>query len=401
MGRNSNVPRTQEDYITQVFEEIEGRIIKKVSKEFSRTEHRILGALARLDEFLMNPLLQSYSGTAPETSRNTISTNQGTNEDNFQSDPHPEAGIINNQTTRCSGREDGHDTVTGGSEGIRNRLDMVVGVHEEVLHCSPSTSSGKQKRNRSTSQLQFRSENTPATIDADQILLALQQLANNNNSAIFHNIFNRIFKMPKSLTTTMLTFDAKPEKFELFEDPFQTNLKIQNQLTEEDRMNDFHSLMRGDALETFKNIIGPTRENLGEMLAVFRRKYVKPQLMAAKKHKLLKLVCNPANQKLVDFLDELQKIVKDPFRIAAYAIIEQFIYAKMPPHLKKSMNQAHLEHGTFEQIVIVLESEIEMNGLEAPDELQINTVSHNTANTNADRPKQSCHRCKKPGHYRN
>ena len=28
-------------------------------------------------------------------------------------------------------------------------------------------------------------------------------------------------------------------------------------------------------------------------------------------------------------------------------------------------------------------------------------VSHNTANTNADRPKPTCHHCEKPGHYRN
>ena len=98
---------------------------------------------------------------------------------------------------------------------------MVTGVHEEVTHCSPSTSSGKQKTNRSTSQPQFRSENTPATTEADQILLALQQLANNNNSAKLNNNINRKSKFPKSLTTTMPTFDGKPEKFELFEDLFQ------------------------------------------------------------------------------------------------------------------------------------------------------------------------------------
>ena len=28
-------------------------------------------------------------------------------------------------------------------------------------------------------------------------------------------------------------------------------------------------------------------------------------------------------------------------------------------------------------------------------------MSHNTANANADRPKPTCHRCEKPGHYRN
>ena len=67
--QNSNVPRSQEDYITQVSVEIEGRVTKKMSQEYSRTENRILGALARLDDFLINPLLQDQSGTTPETSR--------------------------------------------------------------------------------------------------------------------------------------------------------------------------------------------------------------------------------------------------------------------------------------------------------------------------------------------
>ena len=290
--------------------------------------------------------------------------------------------------------------MTGATQQIVNCHDL-TGVHEEVTYCSPSTSSGKQKKNRSTSQPQFRSENSPATVEADQILLALQQLANNNNSANFQNNINRISKLPKSLTTTMPTFDRTSAKFELFEGLFQTSLKIHNQLTEDDRINYFHSLMKGDALQTFKKINGPTQENLEEILAVFRRKYVKPQLMATAKHKFQKLVFNPANQKLVDFLDELQKLAKDAFGIAAHAIIEQFIYAEMPPHLKKSINQAHLENGTYEQIVTHLERELELNGLEAPDELPINNVSQQPTNTNADRPKPTCHHCKKPGHYRN
>ena len=53
---------------------------------------------------------QGSSGTAPETSRNAFGTNQGTNEDDSQSDPHPEAGIFHNQTTQISSPEDGHDT---------------------------------------------------------------------------------------------------------------------------------------------------------------------------------------------------------------------------------------------------------------------------------------------------
>ena len=89
--------------------------------------------------------------------------------------------------------------VTGVTEQIRSQRDILTNSHEEVMYCSPSTSSGKQKKNRSTSQPQFRSENTPATIEVDQILLALQQLANNNNSANFQNNINRISKCQSHL----------------------------------------------------------------------------------------------------------------------------------------------------------------------------------------------------------
>ena len=41
----------------------------------------------------------------------------------------------------------------------------------------------------------------------------------------------------------------------------------------------------------------------------------------------------------------------------------------MPPHLKKSFNQAYLENGTYEQIVRHLEREMELNGLEADEPL--------------------------------
>ena len=46
----------------------------------------------------------------------------------------------------------------------------------------------------------------------------------------------------------------------------------------------------------------------------------------------------------------------------------------MPPHLKKLINLALFENIIYEQIVSQLEKELELKGLEALDELQINTV---------------------------
>ena len=91
LAQKLNASRSQEVHVTQVSDEIEGRVTKKLSREFSRTENRILGALSHLDVYFMNPLIYGHSGTTPERSRNTSGTNQGTNEDNSQIAPDPKA----------------------------------------------------------------------------------------------------------------------------------------------------------------------------------------------------------------------------------------------------------------------------------------------------------------------
>ena len=45
------------------------------------------------------------------------------------------------------------------------------------------------------------------------------------------------------------------------------------------------------------------------------------------------------------------------------------------PDEMKSINQAYLEIGTYEQIVTHLERMLELNGLEGLDELKVNTTS--------------------------
>ena len=294
-GKNVLDPELTQDYISQVSEEIEGRVTKKLSKEFSKTESHILGALSELDELLLNPENRTCSVAVQGTSRNANSENRESHGDHSSDDPYPEVGYFLHQSGQLNSPETETNShmvtenyphnVTRATEEFRQHPHMMTAT-QEIAHCSPTTSSGKQKKARSTSQPQFRSDNTPATIEADQILLALQHLATNSNSANFNNSISRISKLPLSLTTTTPTFDGKSEKFELFEDLFQTSLKIHNQLTQEDKINYFHALMRGDALQTFKNITSPNRENLGEILTVFRRKDVKPQSMATAKKQI-------------------------------------------------------------------------------------------------------------------
>ena len=65
-----------QEYLSQVSEETEGRVTEKLSKELSRTESRILGALSKLDAFLLNPQVRTCSVAVPGTSRNNDSENR-------------------------------------------------------------------------------------------------------------------------------------------------------------------------------------------------------------------------------------------------------------------------------------------------------------------------------------
>ena len=118
-SRNTSVPRINEEDITQVSEEIEGRVTKKLSQEISRTESRILGALSKLDEFLLNQQIRTLSETVLGTFRNTNMENQGTNEDDSQSHPNPEAGIFRGQTTQNLGPKDCRDNMKLETELFR------------------------------------------------------------------------------------------------------------------------------------------------------------------------------------------------------------------------------------------------------------------------------------------
>ena len=102
-NRNSRVqnvldPESAQDYISPVFEEIERRVTKKLSKEFSKTESRILGALSKLDEFLLNPQIRTCSVAVPGTSKNSESENRETTADRSSDDPYPEVGFFSHHS---------------------------------------------------------------------------------------------------------------------------------------------------------------------------------------------------------------------------------------------------------------------------------------------------------------
>ena len=233
-------------------------------------------------------------------------------------------------------------------------------------------------------------------VPAEQPLDPINRLAD-----VLVNLQNKPQSMTiRPVTTNPLTFDGKTEKFELFEDLFHTRIKMQPAMTEQMKTNHFHSLLRKGARQTFRNINSINRQTLEDVLVIFRRKYAKPESQATAKHKWHWLM------KLPDFLEELNKGAEKAFGENAKSMIDSLLYAKLPPKLKRSVDMARLENGTYEEIVAHLERELELNALEESDDLPIATMasssskSRNLLSNGIDTNKNNqCSYCKAEDHF--
>ena len=207
----------------------------------------------------------------------------------------------------------------------------------------------------------------------------------------------------RPVNSNTMTFDGKSEKFELFEDLFHTMIKMQPEMTEQMKINHFHSLLRKNALQTFRNISSTNRQTVEDVLVIFRRKYVKPESQATAKHKWHRLVFDPNTMKLPDFLEELNQGAEKAFGDHAQKMIDSLLYAKLPPKLKRSVNMARLENGSYDEIVAHLERELELNALEESDDLPMATMTSSTTKpktplSTGQMSDITCNYCKEKGH---
>ena len=106
-----------------------------------------------------------------------------------------------------------------------------------------------------------------------------------------------------------------------------------------------------------------------------------------------------------------QKTAKAAFGAEAQQFIEKAIYAKMPDHVKKTLNRAFLEEKPYNDIVLYLETEMRPNGLGAADavpfvplnkiELAQSKPETKPAGNNTQNTKNGyCFYCNKFGHFK-
>ena len=378
-----NFEQKNNDRIMKMREEMENKfdaILKEIRT--SKTTSTITNPRSEI-----NGMQNSQPSGSKSIRSNGVHALNIENSDTENEDDHPLRAsdmreLRNPARPLCQNEPNLDETIISEGDSEEEDYHMVTGANRQLRRQS---SQNPQSLNDTVGSHADQTTSTLTNKPLDpvnQIAQAIEKLANKNSQqSLFH---------PKN-TLTFNGKNEKNEKFEYFEDLFHTTLRMQPNLTEEIKINHFHAHLRGLALKTFKNIQRTPSTTLEDILKVFRRKYVKPESSASAKHRFNRLFFDPENQKLPDFLEELQESAEKAFGDTAHQMIENLLYAKMPPHLKKSINQAYLENGTYDQIVKHLEREMELNGLEA-DETSVKTqmtVTKKEQNTEKPTKKQN------------
>ena len=247
----------------------------------------------------------------------------------------------------------------------RNVHDMVTGENEST-NPVPEFLTGRIPSRNHLNQ-SYEDINLGTTIPAqERIATAVEHDPISRLADVLTNMQSRLTAQQltiRPINSNTMTFDGKGEKLELFGDLFHIMIKMQPEMTEQMKINHFHSLLRKNALQTFRNISSTNRQTLEDVLVIFR-KNVKPESQATAKHKWHRLVFDQNTMKLPDFLEELNQGAEKAFGDHAQKMIDSLLYAKLPPKLKRSVNMARLENGSYDEIVAHLERELELNALD-------------------------------------
>ena len=190
---------------------------------------------SEIKSLLMESQREMLKLLRPETGENVRNSTIGEMENETRSFHTPTKTVRINSTSN-------HDTDTYVSR------NMVTGV------LTDSTNHPKRPKIRSQSQ--------PATKERPAAARTLFGADKIDSNAL---------PMPKALTASLPTFDGKSDKIELFEDLFRNNIKMYPHLTEPQKINYFHSLLGGDALQAFCNIEDSKKDSLDDILTIFKR----------------------------------------------------------------------------------------------------------------------------------
>ena len=340
-GRNSADASSQAEY-TKLLSELNSRISREMDEMMNSVSSQIQRAINEAINNQVLPQIQNVvmSGSGRETRRGWEAPLER---------PEISTGVCRNQNAKTHLRSEQDDEQHIGELLNRNVHDMVTGDNESP-NPIPEFLTGRIP-SRSHLNQSYKDINHDTTIPAhERIATAADPDPITRLADVLTTMQNRPTAQQltiRPVNSNTMTFDGKSEKFELFEDLFHTMIKMPPEMTEQMKINHFHSLLRKNALQAFRNINTTNRQTLEDVLVIFRRKYVKPESQATAKHKWHRLIFDPNTMKLPDFLEELNQEAEKAFGDQAQKMIDSLLYAKLPPK-----TEAVRQHGQIRKWLI-------------------------------------------------
>ena len=294
-GHNSVSVDSQAE-INRLSSELNSRISREMDEMMNSVSSQIQRAISDAINNQVLPRIQNVimAGSGPETRRGWK-----------RSDERPESYSEAQHNVKAKTTLNNEH----GDKPYRNVHDMVTGDNEspnQVPEILTGRISSRNHLDRS-----YEDNNLDTTIPAqERIATAADPDPITRLADVLTTMQNRPTAQQltiRPVNSNTMTFDGKSEKNELFEDLFHTMIKMQPEMTEQMKINHFHSLLRKNALQTFRNISSSNRQTLEDVLVIFRRIYVKLESQATAKHKWHRLVFDPNTMKLPDFLEELNQ----------------------------------------------------------------------------------------------
>ena len=156
---------------------------------------------------------------------------------------------------------------------------------------------------------------------------------------------------PKILQTQVPLFKGNREKYNEFEHLLLSHLQPHaHKLTEEQKLKNFKSLLRDDAIEFWQTLTITTETTLKDILAAFKKEYAKEELSEVSKFKFDQLRYDPTIESFSTFLANYKKVAKQAYGEKAQEIIQTFLFAKLPIQLQNELAIAGNYDASIEDI---------------------------------------------------
>ena len=240
-GQNS-VGTSSNAEINRLLSELNSRLSREVDGMMSSVNTQIHRAISDAIDSQILPQIQTalYSGSGHLTQ----------NRWNVPSE-RPEINSEENcskKTRKNSRSEQFRDRPIDGTTNEDSAYDMVTGENEPPIDVPEFLTGRKPSRSHLHRSHDDLNPLLDTTIPAQERTVPapekdpVNRLADVLTSMQNHPTAQQLTIRP--VNSNRMTFDGKSEKFELFEDLFHTMIKIQHDMSEQMKINHFHSLLR-------------------------------------------------------------------------------------------------------------------------------------------------------------